>query len=65
MKQAPGRQAGRLQVSVDGLENRCCLRVIGGMFVETAIALGEFVVILAEGKMREGEERGDDPGGIA
>ena len=65
MKQAPDRQAGRLWVSVDGLEDRRRLRVIGGMLVEATLALGEFVVIVAEGKMREGEERGDDPSRIA
>src|SRR5690606_20910271 len=65
MKPAAARQAGRLWVSVDGLETRRRVRVLGGMLVEATIALGEFVVIVAEGKMREGEERGDDPGGIA
>ena len=65
MKQAPDRQAGRLWVSVDGLENRRRLRVIGGMLVEATIALGEFVVIVKEGEMREGEEGGNDPGGVA
>ena len=53
MKQAPDRQAGRLWVSVDGLENRRRLRVIGGMLVVSgdmthpATILGAIAILVA------------------
>lgn len=66
VKQAGASQKATLRYrSVDRLKNLRGFGMVRAILVEAAVAFREEIGSVLEGKMGEGEERGDDPRGFS
>jgi hypothetical protein len=60
-----GRKPALTGCSVDRQKNLRGFRMVRAIGVQVGVTFREAVGLVLEGKMGEGEERGDDPGGFS